>query len=141
MTNEVYSVVIDDFCLQHCTLRLFSHFYIFMWQRFYEHLKLKLFRSTFEIDNIKCNISVNFCIHYWNWQFFMHYYKKKVTCLILVIDFYIYKLLQFLPLNALWGLTTFYALLQLTTFVCTNTIDNFCIDYRNKGLSHTAEQH
>ena len=51
------------------------------------------------------------------------------------------KLLQFLPLNALCGLSTFYVLLQLTTFVCTNTIDNFCMDYCNKGLSHTAEQH
>ena len=32
------------------------------------------------------------------------------------------KLLQFLPLKALWGLSTFYVLLQLTTFVCTNTL-------------------
>ena len=51
------------------------------------------------------------------------------------------KLLQYLTLNGLWVLTTFYVVLQLITFVCTNNIDNFCMDYCNKGLSLTAEQH
>ena len=35
----------------------------------------------------------------------------------------------------------FHALLQLTTIVCTFSIDNFCIDYYNCGLLYTAERH
>ena len=44
------------------------------------------------------------------------------------------ELLQFVPLNALWGLTIFYVLLQLTTFACTITIDNFCMHYYYRQL-------
>ena len=91
-----------------------------MWQHFYEHLKLKLFCSTFEIDNIRCNISVKVCIHYCNWQFFYALLQKikTFTCLILVIDFCIYKCNWqiLLPLFL-------YASLQITHFVLTTAID------------------
>ena len=43
--------------------------------------------------------------------------------------------------TAQWQLTTFYALLQLTTFLCTIAIDNFCLEYCNWGLLHAAHQH
>ena len=72
---------------------------------------------------------------------FFKYNSKRQFIVFTIALITIKKIFKYLPLNALWGLTTFYVLLQLTTFVCTITIDNFCMDYCNKGLSHTTEQH
>ena len=124
-------------------------FIFFMWQRFYEHLKLKLCPSTFEIDNIRCNISLNFCIHYSNRQLFMHYYNKDFYMLYcsywlfyshkcywqILLPLFLYASLQITHLlltttsdllfNLLWWTFSSTALQCMPTLIFAVTIENF----------------
>ena len=58
----------------------------------------------------------------WQWTSFISPLQMTFKCTIIFDNF-------------------FHALLQLTTIVCTFSIDNVCIDYYNRGLLYTAKRH
>ena len=109
-----------------------------IWKAIRKIAKLRQWCDNFCVHNSQETTFVftiatdNFCLHYCNWN---------ISSTIQLFTFVWTNATTAINITLLQLLTTFYAVMQLTTFVRAIAIDNFCLDVCIWGLLHAADQH